>query len=114
VSFESKPTEILLASDVNNMGTSVQSLAGNCTNVLGYCIQAIWTNGSNPIGSMSVQASNDGTNWSDIPNSTLPVSGNNGNNIFNIGKHAYYNFARLSYVRTSGDGNLVITFVSKS
>lgn len=96
------------------MGASFNSLPGNLTNVAGYSIQAIWTNGSSPVGMMSIQASNDAENWSDIPNSTLPVSGNTGNNIFNISKHAYYTFARLVYTRTSGDGIVVIQFSSKS
>lgn len=114
MAFEAKSTEILLASDTNNMSTSLFSLPGNVTNVAGYAIQAVWSNGSTPVGSMNLQASNDSVNWSDIPNSTLAVSGNTGNNIFNTGKGAYYNFVRLVYTRTSGDGNLLITLVSKS
>lgn len=114
MSFQSLPTEILLASVVDNMGTSVFSLPGNITNVSGYCIQAVWTNGSSPVGNMSLQASLDAENWSDIPNSTLPVAGNSDNNIFNVSKHAYYNYVRLFYARISGDGTLVITMVSKA
>lgn len=114
MSFESKATEILLASDVNNMGVSLFSLPGNITNVAGYCIQAVWSNGSSPVGTMSLQASLDSENWSDIPNSSLPVAGNSDNNVFNVSKHAYYNFVRLKYTRTSGDGLLVIYMVSKS
>lgn len=95
------------------MGTDVFSLSGNITNVPGYSIQAVWTNGSSPVGVMSLQASNDDSNWSDIPNSSLPVSGNSDNNIFNVSKHSYYNFVRLKYVRTSGNGLLVITLVPK-
>jgi len=115
MSFESKPTEVLLASDVNNMGTSLFSLPGNITNVSGYCIQAFWTGGS-PVGIMSLQASLDSVNWSDIPNSSLPSPTDDGetNNIFNVSKHAYYNFVRLKYTRTSGNGLLVIHMVSKS
>jgi len=117
MSFESKPTEILLASDINNMGSTVFCLPGNITNVSGYCIQAIWSDGS-PVGIMSLQASIDSTsdNWSDIPNSSLPVPTVAGetNNIFNVSKHAYYNFVRLKYTRTSGNGILVVSMVSKS
>lgn len=116
MSFESKPTEILLASDVNNMGTSVFSLPGNITNVSGYCIQAIWTNAISPIGTMSLQASLDGNYWSDIPHSSLPVPSitSENNNIFNVSKHAYYNFVRLKYTRSSGNGLLVVYMTSKS
>lgn len=96
------------------MGVTFQSLAGNVTNVSGYSIQAVWSNGSSPVGIMSLQASNDDLNWSDIPNSSLPVSGNSGNNIFNVSKNAYYNFVRLVYTRTSGDGILYISMVSKA
>lgn len=114
MSFESKPTEILFADVVNNMSSSFFSLPGNVTNVAGYSVQAVWSNGSTPLGNMNLQASNDGMNWSDIPNSTLPVIGNSGNNIFNTGKGAYYNFVRLSYIRTSGNGLCIISIVSKS
>ena len=96
------------------MGSNFFSLPGNVTNVAGYSIQAVWSNGSSLVGTMNIQASNDGINWSDIPNSSLPVSGNNDNNIFNVSKHAYYNFARLKYVSTSGDGICVVSIVSKS
>lgn len=114
MSFQSLPTEILFAGISNNMGGDFFSLPGNVTNVSGYCIQAIWTNGSSPVGVMSIQASLDGENWSDIPNSSLPVSGNSDNNIFNVSKHAYYNFTRLKYVWTSGDATCVISMVSKA
>lgn len=114
MSFQSITPEILLASDVHNMSTSLFSLPGNVTNVAGYSIQAVWSNGSTPMGVMSLQASNDSTNWSDIPNSSLTVAGNNGNNIFNVSKNAYYNFVRLVYTRTSGDGIVVAIMVSKA
>jgi hypothetical protein len=114
VAFQSKPTEILYADLANNMGSNFFSLPGNVTNVSGYSIQAIWTNGSSPVGVMSVQASNDGINWSDIPNSSLMVASNSDNNIFNVSKHAYYNFTRLKYVWTSGNGMCVVSMVSKA
>ena len=114
MSFQSLPTETLFADISNNMGSSFFSLPGNVTNVSGYSIQAVWTNGSSPIGTMSLQASNDSVNWSDIPNSSLPVAGNADNNIFNVSKHAYYNFVRLKYIRTSGDALCIISMVSKA
>lgn len=114
MSFEAKPSEILYAGISNNMGFDFFSLPGNITNVSGYSIQAIWSNGSSPVGTMSLQASNDGNNWSDISDSSLPVSGNSDNNLFNISKNAYYNFARLKYVWVSGDANCIISIVSKS
>lgn len=114
MSFQSLPTEILYADVSNNMGVSFNSLPGNVTNCKGYSIQAIWTNGSTPVGTMSLQASNDGQNWSDIPNSSLPVSGNSDNNIFNVSKNIYYNFVRLVYTRTSGDATVVVSLVAKA
>lgn len=113
MSFESKSNEVLLASTTDNMGTTFFSLPGNITNAIGYCIQAIWSSGSSPTGSMSLQASIDDQNWSDISNSTLSVSGDSGNNIFNASKNVFYNFVRLKYTRTSGDGILVVYMVSK-
>ena len=113
MSFQSLPTEILFADVSNNMGTDFFSLPGNVTNVAGYSIQAIWTNGTSPVGSMSLQASNDSENWSDIPNSTLPVSGNTGNNVFNTSNNVYYNYVRLVYTFTSGNATCVVSMVSK-
>ena len=115
MSFQSKPTEILFAGNVNNMGGDFFTLPGNVTNVPGYSIQAIWTDLSTPVGVMSIQASNDAVNWSDIPNSSLPVGGTNTdtNNIFNVSKRINYNYARLKYVWTSGDATCVISMVQK-
>lgn len=113
MSFQSKPTEILFASNINNMGSDFFSLPGNVTNVPGYSIQAIWTDGSTPVGIMSVQASNDGVNWSDIPLSSLDVSGNSDNNLYNVSKLVNYNYARVKYVYTSGNATCVILMASK-
>ena len=113
MSFQSKPTEILFADVVNNMGSDFFSLPGNVTNVPGYSIQAIWTDGSTPVGVMSVQASNDAVNWSDIPNSSLPVGSNADNNIFNVSKRINYNYTRLKYIWTSGNATCVVSMVQK-
>lgn len=111
MSFEVKNNQDMNKS-LANLSASFNSDKGNVTNARGYSIQAVWTGGGSPVGTMSLQASTDGTNWSDISTSTLSVSGNSGNNIFNV-KDVYYNFVRLVYTRTSGTANVSITLISK-
>lgn len=113
MSFQSLPMQILLASAVNNMGTSLFSIPGNITNATGYCIQAAWSNGSTPVGTITLQASNDSMIWTDIDDISLTVSGNSGSDLFNSGPGKYYNFIRVVYTRTSGDGILLIQMSSK-
>lgn len=112
MSFEEKPQQHLITSSVDNMSTSFNSLPGNVTNAAGFSIQSVWS-GSTAVGTQFVQASNDMTNWVDIPNSTLPVTGSSGSNMWNTTGKVNYNYARLVYTSTSGDGIINATMESK-
>lgn len=104
-----------MAADITSTPTILQSLTG-----VGYAVS--WT-GSTPIGTLSVQASNDyslypnGTvnnsgTWTTIylnvngtPSTTIAVSGNTGNGFIDIDKTMAYAI-RLIYTRSSGTGSM--------
>ena len=114
MSFEEKPQQHLITSAVNNMASTFFSNPGNVTNAAGFSIQSVWSNTSTAVGAQSVQASNDLINWVDIPSSSLPVTGSSGSNMWNTTGKVNYNFTRLVYTSTSGNGTLNAVMESKS
>ena len=68
------------------------------------CIQAVWSAGSTPVGTLQLQGSVNGTDYFDV-GSTVAVSGNTGTKQV-TDANAGYLFARLVYTRTSGSGTL--------
>lgn len=110
MSIESQPIQTL--SSAVSLAASVNSNAGNVSQVLGYSIQAIISGGTSPTGTLKLQYSNDGTNWDDISGATWSVT-DNGNRMFNQ-SGVYYNYVRAVYTRTSGTGNLSLVLVSKA
>lgn len=95
-----------------DMSGDVTSDAQEIKEVKGYAIQAIWSAGSTPVGSTKLQASLDGTNYTDIDGSSISVSGNSGSNFYNI-ELANYPYVRLVYTRTSGSGTLNVSISAK-
>lgn len=112
------------------------SMAGNITSLpvvildlyaLSYGLS--WT-GSSPVGTVSVQGSNDflqnaegavmnvGTwnslvlNYGGSAVTTVPISGNTGNGIIDVVATGIYAI-RLIYTATSGTGSLIVTMVAK-
>jgi hypothetical protein len=105
---------------------SAVSIIGQLTE-LSYAVS--WT-GTSPVGTISVQVSNDyqlanngavlnaGT-WNTIPLEysgsavmSVPVSGNTGNGVIDIGSIGLYAI-RLVYTATSGTGSLIATINGK-
>lgn len=78
-----------------------------------YCVQAVWSAGSSPLGTLKLQASIDNSNYVDISGTTVGVSGNTGSVIWNITNHSY-KYLRLIYTRSSGSGTLNAYFNGKS
>lgn len=84
--------------------------------------QVTWS-GSSPVGTLTVEASNDyslnaagavanaGT-WNTLPNMSAPVSGNTGNGVFDITQTGIFAI-RLHYTRVSGSGTLNATINCK-
>lgn len=75
-----------------------------------YCVQAVWSAGASPVGSLSLQASNDGITFTEV--SSGSVSGNSGSLMFNVERHAY-EFIQLVYTATSGDATMTATVNGK-
>lgn len=64
-----------------------------------YCIQAVWTGTASPVGTFTIQGSNDNVNWTTISNSSVAVNGA-GNVMWR--DNADYKFVRVVYTATSG------------
>jgi len=95
------------AMDGNINSTALQTLEYRS-----YSIQAVWSAGSTPVGTLKLQFSNDGgTTWTDLDGSEKAVSGNSGSE----GWQGWCDFdqMRCVYTRTSGDGTLNVYAVAK-
>ena len=87
-----------------SMAASSNSQAAILDHVNDVCIQCIYT--GSPVGSLKAQASNNGTDWSDVTGSTVAVSAAD-NTVYNFANVAYIKL-RIVYTRTSGTGSLTI------
>lgn len=65
------------------------SLSQEVEDVISYAVQVFWTNGAILDGDIYLEASNDGTNWTQIQQSNLSISGSSGNHMINVEKPAY-------------------------
>jgi len=74
-----------------------------------FAVQSVW-DGATPIGTISYQASLDGTNFTEISNAS--VSGNTGSLLLNVVNPGYVSF-RTVYTKTSGSGTLNIRMSAK-
>ena len=98
--------QIVTAGD---MAANVTSLTINLNHMSQFNVQALFT--GSPVGAIKIQQSNDGTNWDDVPASSVSVSaaGSQSWNLYMVG----YPWARLVYTRTSGTGTLNATVYAK-
>lgn len=69
----------------------------------GFAIQAIWTGGS-LAGTVKLQASVDGSTWSDISGSSQSISGP-GSYLWNV-QAAFYAYVRSYFTYSSGSGTI--------
>lgn len=70
--------------------------------IFGYSIQAVYT--GSPAGVLTLQASNDGTNFCDIPGTAFTVSAA-GSFLWNV-TGSNYLYVQMTWVPTSGSGTL--------
>lgn len=91
--------------DDEAMNSDITSSSLGVNEAISFSVQAIWSDGTSPVGSLDLQASNDGINFTSVLTSPSAVSGNSGQILINVEKHAYANI-RIVYTRTSGDGTL--------
>lgn len=111
-----------MAASITSAPTLLQSLT-----MVNYAV--VWSNGSTPVGTISVEASNDcvvsseggvsGGTWNTLPLdlngvtvTSIPLSGNSGNGMIDIDGLAAY-AVRLVYTRASGSGTLAVTVTGK-
>ena len=91
-----------------DMGASFVGPIINTKGNSGFSVQAIYIGA--PTGTLSVQGSNDGLNWSDLPGAAA-IAGPD-SFLFNLGE-VWFRYARLSYVRTGGAGTLSANVYTK-
>ncbi len=87
-----------------SMGADVTGTAFTVQHTPIVGIQAVWSAGATPVGSIQLQGSIDGTNFFNI-GSSVAVSGNTGT-AYVTDANAAYLYARLIYTRTSGTATL--------
>jgi len=76
-----------------------------------YSIEAVVTAASSLNGTLKIQVSVSGNNWSDLTGSTLTLT-TDGTSIYSISEVAY-NYVRLVWTRTGGSGTLNATVSRK-
>lgn len=111
--------------DAGSMGATVNSNGMDVSGASLFSCQAVWTGGGSPVGTFTVEVSNDDvqkstsgndsanvTNWTTYGNSSIAISGD-GDLGYNIDGLAY-RWARIKYTRTSGTATLNIHCITKS
>lgn len=96
------------------MDADITSSSKNVNEAVSYAVHAIWSDGSSPVGTLDLQASNDDddASFTSILSAPYAVSGNSGKLIINVEKHGY-GYIRIVYTRTSGDGTLNVKVNAK-
>jgi hypothetical protein len=88
-----------------NSGNMAASITSDIYTIAGrkvYAIHAIYT--GSPVGTLTLEASNDGSTWATVTGSSTAVSGAS-NTFFNVAD-AGYEMVRLKYTLASGTGTL--------
>ena len=93
-----------------DMSDDLTSDAQSLEQIYMCCIQAVWT-GATAAGSLYLQITNDGTNWTTYSGSTTTVAGA-GNFAWNLMTTPFKSI-RVFYDATSGTGTLNITVNGK-
>jgi hypothetical protein len=101
----------------NSVIINAQAMTGNITseventnNINRFSIHVFWSGGGTPIGSLILQASNDGSNFVDVETNT--VTGNSGGIMYNV-EGPSYSWVRVKYSFTSGSATMSAIFNSK-
>lgn len=102
---KTNPHLIVESGGVDNLGADFNSdyfILGKCGKV-GVQVRA---NNDDHVGTVTMQVSNDATNWTALSNTTALASGSAKNDFHTIDTSACY--IRANYARTSGDGQLEV------
>lgn len=96
-----------------NMATA--STTSSSTNVQytdNIGIVLAWT-GSTPIGTITVQGSNDNTNWATLDfGSAISITGDSGTDLLNINQFPC-SYIRIVYTKSSGTGTITASMTTK-
>ena len=100
-----------------SMGSSFISDPQNLFSVYAYSIQVVWSGGSSPSGTFTLQGSNDPgnsnlilqdsppVNWTTISNSGIVVTGTPGDILYDV-TECSYRWVRLVYTYMSGSATI--------
>lgn len=98
------------------MAASASSVPIKVSHFDGFSVQATWTDGSTPVGVLTLQASNEvdvyavgAVQWVEIANTSQSVSGNAGTVLWDV-TEPRYSHVRVYYSATSGSGTLRLSF----
>jgi hypothetical protein len=91
-----------------DMSANIPAVTKELSNVLGYCVQAVWS--GSPVGNIVIQAGNDNSNWKVI--STTAAGGGSGSLLSN-NDGIHYAYVQVLYNFTSGSGTLDVTISGK-
>ena len=89
------------------MGSDITSDAVSLEFIILYSIQFSWT-GTAPVGTITLEASNDGVAWTTITDSATAISGATGDGVIEYSL-AGHKIVRAKYTRASGTGTLNAT-----
>jgi hypothetical protein len=79
---------------------------------ISYSVQFVWDSGSVFNGTIYLQATNDGKNYTQIQQTILTVSGASGNHMINVEKPAYSSVQLVALI-TAGTANISATANAK-
>jgi hypothetical protein len=100
-----------------SMASSFTTDPINLISIYAYSIQVVWGSGSSPVGTFTLQGSNDAgdngsgqgvsapTNFTNITNSSQAISGTPGSILFDV-VQCSYRWVRLAYTATSGSATI--------
>jgi hypothetical protein len=83
-----------------SMAADIASTVEDLGEVPGFCVHLIWSGGT---GTVSVQGSNDGTNFVTVASDA--TGGSAGQFLLNI-ERCHYRYVKVIYTRASGSGTL--------
>jgi hypothetical protein len=84
-----------------SMGVSLMSQVIDISEVVGYCVHAIWS--GTPTGQIITEGSNDGVNFVSVNQQN--TAGAAGQHLLNV-EHQHYRYVRIRFNRVSGSGLL--------
>jgi len=102
---------VILSNDLD-MSATVASATWNFSRFKSGSIQFVWSAGSSPVGSFTLEGSVDGTNWVTVDSTLAQISGNTGSQLIDI-PFSGLPALRGKYTRVSGSATLDVYVFGK-